>query len=85
MFVIYCKSECQNCSRAKQLLKREECLVIDCDEILEKDRDAFIEDMKRRTELEKIVFPLIFIDEDYLGDLDDLISYVTFKMDDDDF
>ena len=85
MFVIYCKSGCPDCVRAKKLLRREECIAINCDEILQQDRDAFIEDMKRRTGLGVIIFPLIFIDDDYLGDIDELISYITFKMDDDDF
>ena len=60
MFVIYTKSGCPNCYTIKKLLEKEECIIINCDEFLQKDREAFIEEMKRKTKWDKIQFPMIF-------------------------
>ena len=84
-FVIYCKINCPQCDRAKKLLQKEQKIIINCDNFLENDRENFIITMRRKTGLEKIVFPLIFIDDDFLGGIEELVEHMMFELDADDF
>lgn len=79
MFIIYTKSNCCLCNTIKKLLEKEKCIIINCDEMLESnDREAFINEMKRRTKWNKITFPMIFIDDDFLGGYNDFIANMAF-------
>ena len=85
VFIIYTKEGCCNCVKAKKMLEKEQTIVINCDEMLRLNREAFINDMKQKTNWERIVFPMIFIDSDFLGGYEDLISHVIFEIDDTEF
>jgi glutaredoxin len=82
VFIIYTKEGCGNCTKAKKLLEKEETIVINCDDMLRTNRELFINDMKQKTGWERIVFPMIFIDSDFLGGYDDLVSHIIFDIDD---
>lgn len=82
-FIIYTKSECPNCSKAKNLLQREEIVIINCDKLLKDDRESFINEMKRKTNLDKIIFPMIFIDDLFLGGYNELVNYIMFELNED--
>lgn len=84
MFVIYTKAGCPNCEKTKQLLADEPKLIIECDALLKANREEFITEMKRKTQWEHIRFPMIFIDDVFLGGYSNLINYMAFEMDDED-
>lgn len=78
MFVLYTKSNCPFCDNIKKMLEKERCIIINCDKILQNDKDAFIEEMKRKTKLNKITFPMIFCDDVFLGGYDDFVKNMAF-------
>lgn len=80
MFILYCKSNCSDCIKAKKLLQTEETVIINCDELLVNDRETFLKEMRKKTHLEKIVFPLVFIDDDFLGGINELMDYVVYEL-----
>lgn len=91
-YIIYTKSNCHKCQIAKDLLKREqtETIYINCDEMLRLNRNEFISSMRKRTGIQEpklIMFPLIFIDDIYLGDEGDLLNHLVYElsMEDQDF
>jgi len=80
MFILYCKLSCPDCIKAKNLLQNEEKIIINCDNFLEHDRENFIRTMRRKTNQDRIVFPMIFIDDDYLGGINELTDYVVYEL-----
>lgn len=85
MYVIYTKTGCPSCDRAKALLSKEPCerIYINCDELLRLNRQEFINSMRKKTGIEEpkpIMFPLIFIDDEYLGDEGDLLNHLVFEL-----
>lgn len=87
MYIIYTKSNCENCRRAKMLLQREATptIYLNCDELLETGREAFISEMRKKTGIEEpkpIMFPLIFIDDTYIGSYDELLEHLIFELKD---
>jgi glutaredoxin len=84
-YIIYTKTGCHNCDRVKALLSKENCerIYINCDELLETGREAFIAEMRKKTgikEPKSIRFPLIFIDDIFLGDEGDLLNHLVFEL-----
>jgi glutaredoxin len=82
-YIIYSKSECQNCDKAKKLLEREEKIIFNCDQMLKHNRDDFIKSMELKTRRPFKSFPVIFIGDDYLGGYTELIQHLDFTLDDD--
>jgi len=80
-FIIYTKSGCPNCDKAKKLLEKEETVIFNCDQMLKNDRDEFIKSMELKTRRPFKTFPVIFINDDYLGGYEDLTSYLIFDLD----
>jgi glutaredoxin len=78
IYIIYTKSGCPCCERAKDLLSREQVktIYINCDEMLKTDRQAFITEMKKKTKSEDIYFPLIFQDDYYIGNYEELLEHL---------
>ena len=79
-FVVYSKTGCENCEKAKLLLSHEEMVVINCDQLLEHNRDEFILSIELKTKRPFIQFPLIFKDSIYLGSYADLVEYLNFEL-----
>jgi glutaredoxin len=85
-YIIYTKSDCPSCIKAKQLLKREasQTIYINCDDLLENDRQAFIAEMRKKTNTkdnELLFFPMIFIDDTYIGNVEELVEHLIFEVD----
>ena len=78
MFIIYCKSGCKNCDDAKLLLIDESKIVVNCDELLKTDRNSFINEMEKKMNRKFKSFPMIFIEDTYLGGYEDLVDYLNF-------
>ena len=83
-YIIYTKTGCHNCDRAKMLLQREATptIYINCDELLETGREAFIADMRKKTDIkepDKIYFPLVFLDDTYIGGYEELLEHLIFE------
>lgn len=84
VYIIYTKSNCENCRLAKILLNKKEKIIINCDDLLENNKEAFIAEMRKKTEIQepnKIYFPLVFIDDIYIGGYKDLYDYLIFDVD----
>lgn len=84
-YVIYTKTGCENCLKAKALLRGEEIVAINCDMLLENDRENFVKSMQLKMNKQLKEFPLIFLDDTYLGGYKDLVNHLSFEMIDDDF
>ena len=87
-YIIYTKTGCTGCNQAKILLAKEpiETIYINCDELLRENRQEFINSMRKKTGIKEpkpIMFPLIFIDDTYLGDEGDLLEHLIFEIKDD--
>jgi len=77
-FVIYGKTGCPNCVKVKQYLTEEgkRYDYSDCDRVLEIDREGFIKVMKEKTGRDTIVFPLVFLNNEYIGGFNETILKV---------
>ena len=83
-FIIYTKSGCPNCEKAKKLLEKEETIIFNCDQMLKNNRAEFLLSMETKTRRPFKSFPIIFIDDDYLGGYEELTSHLIFDLDTDD-
>jgi glutaredoxin len=79
-FIIYTKSGCENCDKAKKLLEKEETVIFNCDQMLKNNRAEFIKSMELKIRRPFKTFPVIFIDDDYLGGYEDLASHLIFDV-----
>ena len=66
-YTIYTKSQCSYCVKSKTLLKSEPFTMIDCDEYIIEDKEAFLEFMERLIGKSYRTFPIIFHDGKFLG------------------
>lgn len=80
MYIIYSKKECINCSKAKLLLHSESKIVVECDELLKENRSEFIKDLEKKMKTKFRHFPVIFIDDIYLGDYQDLVNHLSYEL-----
>ena len=72
-YTIFTKSQCKYCDDIKVLMtqENEDVKYILCDEMLHANRDFFIEFMKEKTNKDRITFPIVFFDGEYVGGYDD--------------
>lgn len=80
MFIIYTKSGCLNCSKAKLMLYNEPKIVVNCDDLLKTDRQSFMNDIEKKMNSKFKSFPIIFIDDVYLGSYDDLVDHLNYQL-----
>jgi len=82
--VVYSKPKCDNCEKVKLLLQdmvsdtiisSDIINIIDCDDILQRDRDAFISEMTQLTGQQKLVFPMVFAFGHYIGGFKETVKY----------
>lgn len=66
-YTIYTKSQCGFCVKSKELLKSESYTMIDCDEYLLEDKDAFLAFIENLVGKTYRTFPMIFKDGKFLG------------------
>lgn len=85
-FIIYSKSGCINCNKAKLLLQNYEYVVINCDLLISTNRQEFIKSMENKMNGNKLrQFPIIFHKGDYIGSYNELVEYIIFLEDDNEF
>ena len=77
-YIVYTKSGCHCCDKVKQLMLKEQLKVIyiNCDEMLKTNRQAFINEMIKKTKNEDIYFPMIFQDDYYIGNYQELLEHL---------
>jgi glutaredoxin len=91
-YVIYSKSGCPFCEKAKDLLnekQREEgavaasasgfsYIVVDCDQYLktQEDKEVFLKQMEIHCGRSYRTFPMIFNKENFIGGYTDLVTYL---------
>ncbi len=82
--VVYTKPKCDNCEKVKLLLQdmisdtiisSDVVHIIDCDDILQRDRDIFIDKMTQLTGQQKLVFPMVFAFGHYIGGFKETVKY----------
>lgn len=66
-YTIYSKSGCHYCTKAKDLVKSKQPIIVDCDTFLIENKDAFIQAMTARIGQECKTFPIVFYHGKYLG------------------
>ena len=75
-YTVFTKSGCKYCDNIKILMEqeKEDVVYIICDDILNKNRDSFINFIKQNAKIEKVTFPIVFYDGNYVGGCDDYIE-----------
>lgn len=84
MFTIYTKSGCPDCDKVKNLLSKEKHILINCDQLLKNNRSEFIKSMELKIHRPFKSFPVVFLDDVYIGGYDDVLEYLTFSLDEND-
>lgn len=79
-YIIYTKSGCENCLKAKALLSSLETVTISCDELIKHNRNEFIKSIELKTHKPFKQFPLIFQDDLFIGGYYDLLDHLNFEM-----
>lgn len=75
-YTIYSKSGCHFCNRAKQLLKEQDVLLVNCDEYLLEDKSNFLNFIKNNTKgIDCKIFPMIFYKEQFIGGFKELENH----------
>lgn len=85
IYILYTKTGCYDCERAKEILKNEKYILINCDQMIKNNRDEFIKSMEIKTHRPFKQFPLIFLGDDFIGGYNELLEYLTFEIDENDF
>lgn len=82
--VVYSKPKCDNCEKVKLFLQdlvsdtiisSDVVHIIDCDDILQRDRDTFIGTMSKLTGQQKLSFPMVFAFGHYIGGFKETVKY----------
>lgn len=79
-YIIYTKSGCENCLKAKALLSTLETVIINCDQFIKHNRNEFIKSIELKTHEPFKQFPIIFYGDDYIGGYYDLLDYLNFEL-----
>jgi glutaredoxin len=72
-YTVFTKSGCKYCDNIKILMEqeKEDVIYILCDDILISNRQLFIDFIKQNAKIEKVTFPIVFYDGNYVGGCDD--------------
>lgn len=81
VFTLYSKTGCNDCEKAKELLKNQKYILINCDQMIKNNRDEFVKSMEIKTHRPFKQFPLIFLGDDFIGGYNELLEYLTFISD----
>ena len=76
-YTIYSKSGCPFCTKVKRLLEKEapSPLLVDCDDYLVENKDAFLVFIKEMAGKEYKTFPMIFHNGDFIGGFTETKEY----------
>ena len=77
-FTIYSKSGCPNCVKSKSLLNSKHLLlkVVNCDEYILEDKEAFLLFITSVSNVEIKSFPIVFYDGKFVGGYNEIIPFV---------
>jgi glutaredoxin len=80
-FTVYSKSGCPNCLKIKSLLKEKNLLfvVVDCDEYILEEKEAFLLFIKNLTcakNEDRFLFPIVFYDKQFIGGYKETCEYI---------
>jgi glutaredoxin len=78
-FTIYSKSGCPNCIKVKKLLleKQINFIIVDCDEFILEDKDAFLKFIQKLANKEYKTFPMVFDDNNqFIGGFIETYEYI---------
>ena len=77
-YTIYSKSGCANCTKVKELLEFSKIpfSVIDCDEYLLENKEAFLDFIMNLTSMEWKTFPMVFDKTQFIGGFLDTKIYL---------
>jgi len=81
-FTIYTKSGCPNCIRVKGLFYTSPIkpLIVECDEYLMKDRQAFLEFInKKKQDNTPTSFPIVFNNGVYIGGYNETLALIRYS------
>jgi glutaredoxin len=82
--VVYSKPKCDNCEKVKLFLQdlvsdtiisSDVVHIIDCDDILQRDRDTFLGTMSKLTGQDRLTFPMVFAFRHYIGGFKETVKY----------
>lgn len=85
VYLVYTIDNCIYCDMAKDLLKNDDKVIINCSKIVSNrnERNEFIEKINKQVGYnlieDKIYFPIIFLDNIYIGGYDGLKKYSEIK------
>ncbi len=79
-YTIYSKSGCIYCERAKELLRYEETVVVDCDPFLLIDKEWFRKTMRVHCRQDYRMFPMIFYRGAFIGGYSEAKDYYQGKL-----
>jgi glutaredoxin-related protein len=76
-YTIYSKSGCPFCTKVKRLLEKEapSPLLVDCDDYLVENKEAFLVFIKEMAGKEYKTFPMIFHNGDFIGGFSETKEY----------
>jgi glutaredoxin len=77
-YTIYSKSGCPNCKKVKELLETTKISfeLINCDEYLLENKEAFLEFIMKLTRMEWKTFPMVFDKGQFIGGFIDTKIYL---------
>jgi glutaredoxin len=81
-FVVYSKSGCSNCTRVKQLIESNcyDIHVVDCDEYLLENKDAFLCHIESLAGKPHKTFPIVFYENQFIGGLLDTMHFIDTQL-----
>ena len=82
-FTVYSKSGCPNCVKVKNLLadKHIKFTVIDCDDYLVDNKEAFLVFIREIAKKEYRMFPMVFDGNAFIGGYADTTEYINKLVD----
>ncbi len=83
-WTILTKSNCSHCIKAKNLLRNEILVtIVNCDSFLtnEFDKSKFLQHIKNNIGYLYNTFPMIFLNDNFIGGCSDLEKFLDVKMD----
>ena len=85
VYLVYSIDNCIYCDMAKDLLQNDDKVIINCSKIVanRNERDKFIKSINKQVGYnlidDKIYFPIIFLDDIYIGGYDGLKKHFEMK------
>ena len=78
IFTVYSKSGCANCMKVKKLLQEKQInfTVVNCDEFILEDKEAFLQFIENYAKKEYKFFPMVFDNMQFIGGFSETNQYI---------